>query len=167
MLSLPVVVLSLAVTTSAGELSLSASTPEVSLSTRPTGRNFMRLPSLRYEFVVESQCPEGLSPEALSLSIADTRVTKNQEDIASAATSLSVDVPASQIGPVAVEKFCTAESIEQEVSQSLRLSSVLSAQSSLLCVGDAGDDMTYTSASLDVVLQCEDEAESGVRRKFD
>lgn len=163
LLSLPVAVLSLAVTASAGELRLSASTPEVNVSTRPAGRNFMRLPSLRYEFVVESGCPEGLSPETLSLSIADTRVTKNQEDIQSTATSLSVNVPASQIGPVAVEQFCTAESIEQERRQSLRLSSVLSAQSSLLCVGDNGNDMTYASASLDVVLQCEDleEAEDG------
>ena len=163
MLSLPVAVLSLAVTASAGELRLSASTPEVNVSTRPAGRNFMRLPSLRYEFVVESRCPEGLSPETLSLSIADTRVTKNQEDIQSTATSLSVNVPASQIGPVAVEQFCTAESIEQEGRLSLRLSSVLSAQSSLLCVGDKGNDMTYASASLDIVLQCEDpeEAEDG------
>jgi len=163
LLSLPVAVLSLAVTASAGELRLSASTPEVNVSTRPAGRNFMRLPSLRYEFVVESRCPEGLSPETLSLSIADTRVTKNQEDIASTATSLSVNVPASQIGPVAVEQFCTAESIEQEGRLSLRLSSVLSAQSSLLCVGDKGNDMTYASASLDIVLQCEDpeEAEDG------
>ena len=106
---------------------------------------------------------EGLSPETLSLSIADTRVTKNQEDIQSTATSLSVNVPASQIGPVAVEQFCTAESIEQEGRLSLRLSSVLSAQSSLLCVGDKGNDMTYASASLDIVLQCEDpeEAEDG------
>jgi len=163
LLSLPVAVLSLAVTASAGELRLSASTPEVNVSTRPAGRNFMRLPSLRYEFVVESRCPEGLSPETLSLSIADTRVTKNQEDIQSTATSLSVNVPASQIGPVAVEQFCTAESIEQEGRLSLRLPSVLSAQSSLLCVGDKGNDMTYASASLDIVLQCEDpeEAEDG------
>ncbi|MDG2377127.1 MAG: hypothetical protein P8M18_12345 [Woeseiaceae bacterium] len=162
LLSLLVAVLSLAVTASAGELSLSASTPNVSVSARPAGRNFMRLPSLRYEFVVESHCPEGLSPETLSLSIADTRVTRNQEDIAYAATSLSVDVPASQIGPVAVEQFCTVESIDQKGSQSLRLSSVLSAQSSLLCVGDAGNDMTYTSASLDVVLQCEDDEEAEI-----
>ena len=161
LLSSLVALLSLAVNASAGELSLSASTPNVSVSILPTGRNFMRLPTLRYEFAVESLCPKGLSPETLSLSIADTRVTKVQEDLASAATSLSVDVPASQIGPVAVEQFCTVESIEQEDGQSLRLSSVLSAQSSLLCVGDASNDMTYTSVSLDVLLQCEDDEEEG------
>ena len=59
----------------AGELDVSANTPAVSVSTRPAGRNFMRLPDLEYEFVIDASCPTGQQPGAISISIADTRVS--------------------------------------------------------------------------------------------
>ena len=155
----PVALISLAMLVAAGELSLSASTPEVRVSTRPDGRNFMRLPGLSYEFVVNAVCPDGLSPESISLSIADTRITNPLNDSAAAQVPLTVNVPASQIGPVAVDQFCTTDTIAQEGHHTLHLASVLSAQSALLCVGEADNDMTYASTSLDVLLRCEVEGD--------
>ena len=59
----------------ADELELNASTPEVTISTRPAGRNFIRLPSLSYRFSVEARCTAGRRAQAISISVADTRVS--------------------------------------------------------------------------------------------
>lgn len=142
----------------AGELSLSADTPDVTISTRPVGRNFMRLPELEYKFVIEPDCDENLSAESVSLSIADTRVLQPVKDLAPGnPLQVSVAVPASQIGPVAVDSFCVAreDNVDAEPANSMRIPSVLSVQAALLCVSETSSEITYTSESLDVVLHCE------------
>ncbi len=137
-----------------GILSVDADTPVVEIGKRSAGRNFMRLPSLVYKFGIEARCAAGLAPKAMSLSIADTRKSVTAEDIsAESITSITLRIPAPQIGPVAVNGFCidTEESNEKE---SLTLSSVLSVQASLLCGNDANSWMIYASKSLDVTLLC-------------
>ena len=82
----------------AGDLDVSASTPDVNVSTRPAGRNFLRLPGLRYDFVLNAECPVALSVQAISLSIADTRVALNADElVAGPRLEVSVAVPAMQI----------------------------------------------------------------------
>lgn len=151
----PVVALSCAATAWADDLRLSANTPEVGISTRPDGRNFMRLPALEFNIVADAQCPNGLARESLSLSIADTRVTNRINDEAGPRLEFSVMVPAAQIGPVAVDQFCTAEGAAAGVRRTLRIPSVLSAQAALLCVSEDDSKMTYASQPLDVLLHCE------------
>lgn len=156
-LGVPVAALALTAIAGAGELGVSASTPEVSISTRPAGRSFLRLPSLQYEFVLETDCPSGLQAESLSLSIADTRISNTISTDSSSRIELSVNVPATQIGPIAVDQFCSDSSAADGGPHTLQIASVLSAQAALLCAGDSGSEMTYESKSLDVLLRCEND----------
>jgi hypothetical protein len=138
----------------AGELEVSSNTPTVVISTRPAGRNFMRLPSLDYLFAIDAQCPAELQPSAITISIADTRVSLRGADLSvPMPLRIPVTVPASQIGPIPVDRYCTANQAETP-EPNLPIPAVLSAQISLLCAGESDSEMTYASNSLDVVLQC-------------
>jgi len=141
-----------------GELDVTANTPAVSISTRPAGRNFIRLPDLDFVFVVDARCPAELQPGSVSISIADTRVALDASE-ASAPMPLSVpvSVPASQIGPIPAERFCSAadDPAGSRAGSTLTVPAVLSAQVSLFCAGESGSEMTYASRSLDVTLHCE------------
>lgn len=148
----------------AGELGLSANTPEVRVSTRPEGRNFINLPLLRYDFILTPSCPARSAIESVSLSIADTRVSLDRKELTPGPRlELSIDVPAAQIAPVAVENFCTAHSDGQsrELRESLTIPALLSAQAALLCMTEDGGEMSYASKSLDVLLRCEARDEPG------
>lgn len=145
---------------SAGELVISAVAPEVSVERRDTGRNFIRLPSLEYAFVIDARCRADLLPRSLSLSVADTRVSISADDIPSAApVELTVRIPANQIAPVAVDKFCVTTDAEapgsDRLPNAIKIMSVLSAQASLLCASDGQTEMTYASQPIDVTLSCE------------
>ncbi len=154
----PLLLLCLSGAAMTGDLVVSASTPAVEVSTRPAGRNFMRLPTLRYEFVLTANCPGTLSAQSLSLSIADTRVAVGRDEIgAGSRLEMSVAVPAAQIAPVAVENFCTPDDPEaaQNEPGTLRIPSILSAQAALTCGDEESSEITYASESLDVLLRCE------------
>jgi hypothetical protein len=75
-------------------------------------------------------------------------------------TEFSLQVPASQIAPLAVEDFCIAEDGDDEnpvgdLQTKLSVESALSAQASLLCEGEEDRAMTYVSRALDVSLVCD------------
>jgi hypothetical protein len=145
----------------AGELDVSVNTPTVVISTRPAGRNFMQLPSLDYLFSIDAECPAELQPSSVTISIADTRVSLSGADVAAAMPiSIPVTVPASQIGPIAVDRYCAANQDDQSdtPNATLTIPAVLSAQVSLLCASESGSEMTYASNSLDVVLECATES---------
>ena len=149
----------------AGDLEVSADTPEIEVSTRPAGRNFMQLPALRYDMVLTTNCPAQFAARAVSLSIADTRIALDADRLNQGSrVEVSISVPAAQIAPVAVEGFCTADEGEQAstVARSLKIPSVLSAQAALTCADDQATEITYASAALDVVLRCvpDDEPEA-------
>lgn len=142
---------------SADRLELAAATPEITVSTRPAGRNFLNLPGLTYDFVIDLACSEGHRAESLSLSIADTRITLGAERLAgSAPVTIDMSVPAGQIGPVALAGFCVLEDDDEPASrQSLTIPAVLSAQASLLCASESVSRRTYASRTLDIVIHCD------------
>ena len=146
--------------TIAGDLVVTAQTPNVSVSTRPEGRNFMRLPGLRYNFALTMGCPERMPAQWISLSVADTRVVLDldSDDLGSRSrVEVSIDVPAAQIAPIAVEDFCTRHeggNLEAQ-SESVIIPAVLSAQAALTCADEERSEMTYASAVLNVLLYCE------------
>jgi hypothetical protein len=145
----------------ADELSISASTPEVTVSTRTPSRNFMRLPALDFEFRVEMRCSATLAPGALSLSVADTRISLTGEEIAdSASQQVSVTIPQGQIPPVRIEDFCLADDRDPDDEEQVTIPAVLSVQGSLVCSDDSGSTITYSSTPLDVVVACQRESES-------
>ncbi len=142
-------------------LSIAAKAPAVNLAPRDPGRNFVRLPTLEYQFEVHTQCSDSRSPESLSLNVADTRKSLQADKIVSnGPTEISLRIPASQIAPLVVEGFCVAPVEEggdgiSEAPTKITIPAALSAQASLLCAGDEDKAMTYVSRTLDVSLVCD------------
>lgn len=142
--------------TLAGELELGADRPSVPVETRAEGRNFIRLPNLQYTIRVQPICNADRSPSRLSLSVADTRIVLNEAALtAEAGLDIPLQIPSSQIAPVAVEGFCLADiSGPTDGAETMVVPSVLSIQASLLCTGESGNEMIYASTALDVMLDC-------------
>jgi hypothetical protein len=142
------------------DLDISASTPDVTITARSTSRNALQLPALEFDFDIDARCPAGLLPASVSLSIADTRVT-NDEPGNDWPLKMSVRIPAEQIAPVPIARFCVdgdeAENLQADTL--VRIPSVLSAQAAVLCAGEAAQQMLYASESLNVVVRCERPAE--------
>ncbi len=142
-------------------LSVVANSPTVSVAPRDPGRNFLRLPTLEYVFEVRAKCSNGRLPKSLSLNVADSRSSLAADKIVNdGPTEISLQVPASQIGPLVVEDFCVAAAEEDDeplsdVQTQVSIPAALSAQASLLCEGEDEKAMTYVSQTLDVSLVCE------------
>jgi hypothetical protein len=145
----------------ASDLDVSASTPDVTVPTRPAGSRSIRLPSLEYTFTVAAACRADLAPAAVSLSIADTRITMSADELGGdSPVQVSITVPASQIAPLTIERFCVRSDTEEPGDNlaTVRIAAVLSAQAALLCSNNDSNEMTYASESLDVNITCEEPA---------
>jgi hypothetical protein len=140
-------------------LKFSADTPTANVTPRSRERAPLELPDLEYQFSIDAVCSDDLSPAFLSLAVADTRRTFNAEQIvAGALDDVRLLVPARQIAPVVIANFCVAEGDADQgttSASSLTVHAALSAQASLLCIGDTDRSMKYASTSLDVMLVCE------------
>lgn len=167
---LGVIIFIVAATTSApaaasDSLAVSANAPAVSVKPRSPGRSFMELPTLAFEFKIRANCAGGRQPKSVFLNVADTRRSLTADQLErDGATELTLEVPADQLAPIAVEGFCTVtsgESVEAvgDAPTVLNVFSALSAQASLLCEGANDQAMTYVSRGLDVSLVCEPAAE--------
>lgn len=144
----------------AGRLSISVDVPEVTLQPASGGRKFIRLPSLEYSFTLRAWCHGSSAPESISLSVADTRkaIPWSQFDEGEKA-EIALTVPARQIAPLPLDGFCSAALNDvqpaERNSDRVTVSAALSAQASVLCEDEAGQDITYVSKALDVTLLCE------------
>jgi hypothetical protein len=120
-------------------------------------RKLLRLPDLEFPVRVVARCGSGRTPESISISIADTRVSFGREVLSDdAVLETSVLVSSRQMAPVAVEGFCTSVS---GPSESLLLSTALTAQISLLCVRDDDQSIAFRARTLDVLVNCAQEAQ--------
>jgi hypothetical protein len=152
-------------------LALSADAPVLEVAPRAAGRSFLELPSLEYLFRLHATCAENWRPAVFSLSVADSRITLNNPQLAdSSATSpqeVRLLIPAKQLAPVAIAAFCVtaAPSVDASIpdasnepgpgrGQEMTIESALSAHASLLCTSDSGQAITYVSAPLDIHLVC-------------
>lgn len=140
-------------------LKFSADTPKADVKQRSGERAPLQLPDLEYNFRVDAVCRDNLVPASLSLAVADTRRTFDAEQIvAGALNEFRLLVPAAQIAPVVVANYCVADGDNEgdvTSASSLTVYAALSAQASLLCIGDADRSMKYASTNLDVMLVCE------------
>lgn len=145
-------------------LAVSTNMPEVVVSTGNSGRNFLRLPELSYEFSVAAVCPAPLRAQSLSLGIADTRTSLPAAALLpDTPARLSMTVPASQIAPIVIGNLCTnGDAAAPATINPVRIAAVLSVQAALLCVGDSGSEMLYAAEPLDVLLRCEATAVGGL-----
>jgi hypothetical protein len=145
-------------------LRLDADTPKINIDTRDTERNFLRLPTVRFAFRIDAACIETLQPVSLLLSVADTRETLQADEIkGNSTTEIALNIPASQIAPVAIQNFCEENSPQDNQSgrrrplpeqEEITITAALSAQASLRCASETDEQTVYTSIPLDVVLIC-------------
>lgn len=145
-------------------LQLAADTPKVSIDRRDTERNFLRLPTVEFAFRIDAACSETLQPVSLLLSVADSRKILQADEIeGNSATEIALNIPASQIAPVAIQGFCEETSPQDNQSsrrqpspghEEITLTAALSAQASLRCASDTDEQTVYTSMPLDVILVC-------------
>ena len=140
-------------------LLVTPTTPDINVEERAHDRNKINLPGLRYAFRIEASCATGLVPDSMLLSVADTRKRIPASDIQSDSESgIVINIPAGQIAPLTVEGFCLASSDNhQHKNDPVTVRGLLSAQASLLCSGENGQQITYASHALDVTLTCESE----------
>ena len=157
-------------------VSLDASTPTVDIAPRSHSRS-LRLPPLEYEFALTPACATPLTPQSVTVTVADTKTTLGATELAdSNEIRLSLTVPAEQIAPVTVAEFCslpdTDESAETRVEPAagdpvtvvelataqVTIAGTLSASASLRC-GDGQDEtIVYATELLDVTLNCSAES---------
>ena len=147
-------------------LDLAASTPQVDVGRRGAARNYLRLPSLDYEFRLTARCTGNFKPLSVSLSIADTQQSLSQDQLNAERenTELTVHVPANQLAPLVIEKFCVEltddampDSVESPLAPDpfmITVPAALSAQASLLCVNEQQQEIVYKSHALDITLIC-------------
>lgn len=154
------------------QLSIGADTPEITIQPRANNSGFMHLPNLTYVFDIDAQCARELQPISLLISVADTRKTISTNEIMDEALTLTLEIPADQIAPIAIRDFCVADTSSNARNDSdlvesgaRKLPAVLSAQASMRCGAVAEDpeldvqtpqvETLYASTPLDVMLTCE------------
>ena len=136
---------------SGGRLDIEFDTATAKISPRSSDRP-IRLPSLTFAVRATTHCPESQLPESLSISIADTRISISPagDDV----IEKSISVSRKQLGPVAVKNFCIVDN-DANSEQTLQVEDALTAQLSLLCVGENDESISYETAALSVALECE------------
>lgn len=142
------------------ELNIASIPAIVEIETRQGAREFIQLPTLRYDLEIQQNCPADLKPANLSISVADTRRTMSADELAAAdPLTMPLSIPGAQIAPIAISGYCAAISADTHGTHSLdddilRIEDVLSLQASLLCASDSESKIYYASTALDVELRC-------------
>ncbi len=132
---------------------------EATVAPRPSRARVVDLPPLTFELRAAIRCKG--NPVSVTLSIADTFVTKTRDELdGQRATEASLTVPASQLTMAANRQFCT----EEESGDELFAPGFATAHASLQCENEAGVSVLFASAPLNVRLRCArltDENEAG------
>jgi hypothetical protein len=138
----------------APKLEVGAVPAVVHVKALPKGRRSIRLPALEFELRIQANCGSESKAQSVSISIADTRRTFNDDILANISDELlTFSISARQLAPVAVEGFCLLND-DRELVQELLIQDAVSIHSSLRCAGDDDESITYASHALDVMLQC-------------
>ena len=129
----------------------------------------LQLPSLIYDLTLTTFCDKNWQPISVSVSIADSGKSFNARQLqGTAILKTQLQIPAMQIAPLPVEQFCIKNKQEKlqpgntnnnetpsgSNRNKITISSVLSAQASLLCATETEQSITYVTKSLDVTLEC-------------
>lgn len=139
----------------AARLSVEAEPAVASVQHLPEGRGLVSLPPLEFEFGILASCGPDRTATSVSISVADTRTTLAGEQIRTGSPIVTaLRLPARQLSPVAVDGFCRKTTNDAGADRVL-IEDAVTAHVSLRCAGDAGQSITYSSESLDVVLVCE------------
>ncbi|MEM8815591.1 MAG: hypothetical protein AAGE85_07170 [Pseudomonadota bacterium] len=154
------------VDTPADSLHIDASTTPVAIERGEPGRRQISLPAIEITATVSASCGAGLTPVALSLMTADTRLTVEEfPDGRLSEFDMQLSVPAAQLGPLSVKDFCLS-GVEPAEPGVLRKKAFLSLHANLRCRGDApasedggADSLTRRSTAVDMLIHCAAEDE--------
>lgn len=154
-------------------LTITATTPKVAIARHSEGRQFIELPDLEYQFLLEPRCSSGWEPRAMTLNIADSRKVLDGDALDEHGfLQASLAVPATQLAPLPVSGFCeimenaggkkTSGQITKgqgsaEYSEmAIKHSSALSLQAALICADGDTERTIYQSRTLAVALFCDE-----------
>ena len=151
-------------------IEISVNVPTVMVTPRRAGRFvLLRLPSLTYALTLTTFCDKNWQPASVSVSIADSGKSFNAQQLQGVAMlETKLQIPAIQIAPLPVEQFCIKDKQKEfqpgnaddnetpsgTNANKITISSVLSAQASLLCATESEQFITYVTKPLDVTLEC-------------
>ena len=151
-------------------IEISVNVPTVMVTPRRTDRFIpLRLPNLTYDLTLTTFCDKNWRPISVSISIADSGKSFNAQQLqGTAILKTELQIPAMQIAPLPVEQFCIKNKQEKlqpgntnnneppsgSNRNKVTISSVLSAQASLLCTTESEQSITYVTKALDVTLEC-------------
>ncbi|MGB5246892.1 MAG: hypothetical protein WBM54_05825 [Woeseia sp.] len=145
----------------AQQLTITVATPKVAIAPQNPGRQFLPLPALEFQFLLEPRCEAGWAPLSMTLSIADSRIVLNAESLDEHGfLAASLAVPAAQLAPVPVSGFCEQSAAEDNVEQpaavneELRFPAALSAHGALICSNAGTEQISYTSRPLPLTFYC-------------
>ena len=133
-------------------LQISAGPAAISIRPLANGRRLIHLPDLTYRLEITARCPADFDPASLSISIADTRETLDAAQLGTVKVPAEITIPATQLAPFAVDRFCALGASER--GSSLLVRDVVTAHLSLRCSGPGGDEVSYISRGLDLELNC-------------
>ena len=119
------------------------------------GRQLIHLPALEYALEIEAHCGEGAVARSVSVSINDTQMTLDGDQLAATAGNpVSLTIPARQVAPVAIDGFCKRDDPVTH-HDTLLIRDTVTVHASLRCNENEQDSITYTSQGLDVTLRCD------------
>ena len=146
-------VIATAVSTAAADnvIVVAAQETEATVAPRPASMRVVNLPPLTFKLRATIQCKG--EPVSVTLSVADTYVTRDREELdGRRATEAVLSVPAQQLTMASNRNFCVAG--DSETKDELFAPGFATANASLLCEDEAGVSVHYTSAPLNVQLTC-------------
>ena len=123
----------------------------------PEDHGLISLPALEYTLRIEPDCAEQGQFVSISVSVADTQMSYDAEDVDGAPVfEASLILPQRQAGPLRVGDFCRTDNGGAITSSSsLHLADVFTAHMSLRCAtDDARQAIVYATVPLDVRLVC-------------
>jgi hypothetical protein len=130
---------------------VAAQDSEAMVAPRPVHARVVSLPPLTFNLRAAIRCAG--EPVSVTLSVADTFVTKGRDELdGQRATEASLTVPAQQLAMAPERHFCTED--EDESGNELYAPGFATAHASLQCEGDTGVSVVYASTPLNVKLGC-------------
>ena len=137
----------------APRLTIVSEAARVEIAAQPEGRRLIRLPRLEFPITIEPDCVGDTTIESVSISVADTQHRFDAADFdreSILATSLSL--PRRQIGPLAIEQFCSRDDESDE--KTMLITDAFTAQASLRCASEIRPTMIYETVKLGIRLLC-------------
>ena len=124
----------------------------VPVAPRAEGSEQLALPKLDFRLSIEAACPADASAESLSISVADTSLSLNGEEIGDVLQT-TLTLPRRQTSRLKVEEFCQ-EGEAPVTAETLLVADVFTARLSLRCGINETQSIVYATLPLDVKLEC-------------